>query len=271
MSFKTAVIQIDSGSDKAKNLAKIEKFILEACSRQAKFIALPEVFNLRGVHDESIENAEDINSGETIQLIKKLARENQVWILAGSLMIKANDKGLPFNTSLLVSSTGELVASYKKMHLFDMVQGSTQIRESSRNQSGTSSQVAALNIAGQNCKLGMSICYDLRFPELYRKYADERVELITVPSAFTHYTGQAHWQVLCRARAIENQAYVIAPNQCGTGGTVRSYGHSLIVDPWGEILAEASGDKEEIIYANIDLKRLNEIRSKLPVLEHRKL
>jgi nitrilase len=152
-----------------------------------------------------------------------------------------------------------------------MVQGSTQIRESDRNQSGINPQIANLNIDGTEMKLGMSICYDLRFPELYRKYAAEQVELISVPSAFTHYTGQAHWQVLCRARAIENQAYVIAPNQCGTGGQVRSYGHSLIVDPWGEILAEASGDKEEIIYADIDLSRLREIRSKLPVLEHRKL
>jgi deaminated glutathione amidase len=268
--LKISVIQINSGSDKAKNLAKAEKFILEACSQQAQFIALPEVFNLRGVADESIDNAEDLNSGETIQLIKKLARENQVWILAGSLMIKAV-KGLPYNTSLLISAQGEITASYKKIHLFDMTQGSTQIRESLRNQSGTSPQVATLSIAGQNYKLGMSICYDLRFPELYRKYAEERVELITVPSAFTHYTGQAHWQVLCRARAIENQAYVIAPNQCGAGGAVRSYGHSLIVDPWGEILAEASGDKEEIIYADIDLNRLNEIRSKLPVLEHRRL
>ncbi len=269
--MKISVIQINSGSNKVANLAKTEKFILEACFKQAKFIALPEVFNLRGVHNESLENAEDINSGETIQLVKKLARENQVWILAGSLMVKALDGGLPYNTSLLVSPSGEITATYKKIHLFDMVQGATQIRESLRNQSGTSPQVATLDIAGQNYKLGMSICYDLRFPELYRNYADERVELITVPSAFTHYTGQAHWTVLCRARAIENQAYVIAPNQCGDGGAVRSYGHSLIVDPWGEILAEASGDKEEIIYADIDLDRLNEIRSKLPVLEHRKL
>lgn len=270
MKFKAAVIQLNSGINKHENLVKVEKFILEACSNQAEYIALPEVFNLRGIHDESSENAENMNVGETIQLLKKLAGENQVWILAGSMMIKA-PQGLPYNTSLLVSPEGEINATYKKIHLFDMLQGTTQIRESDRNQSGTNSQVAIFNIGGHDYKLGMSICYDLRFPELYREYTKDRVELITIPSAFTHYTGQAHWQVLCRARAIENQAYVIAPNQCGSGGTVRSYGHSLIIDPWGEILAEASGDKEEVIYADIDLTRLQEIRSKLPVLEHRKL
>lgn len=267
MKFKAAIIQLNSGSNKAENLTKTEKFILEASGQQAQFIALPEVFNLRGA-----DGAEDLHSGESIQLIRKLASQNQVWILAGSLMVKAlDDSGLPYNTSLLISPEGEITATYKKIHLFDMTQGATQIRESDRNQSGNSPEIANLNIDNVDMKLGMSICYDLRFPELYRNYATERVELITVPSAFTHYTGEAHWQLLCRARAIENQAYVIAPDQCGAGGQVRSYGHSLIVDPWGQVLAEASGDQEEIIYADIDLDRLKEIRSKLPVLEHRKL
>lgn len=268
--LKTAVIQINSGADKLQNLAKVEKFILQACAAHAKFIALPEVFSFRGAKDQSINNAEDLEHGAAIQLIKNLAKQNKVWILAGSAIAKAN-QGLPFNSSLLISDEGEQVARYDKMHLFDMVQGKVEILESSKTQAGSGPQLVSMKIEGEEYKLGMSICYDLRFPELYRIYAQERAEIIAVPSAFTQYTGQAHWTVLCRARAIENQAYVIAPNQCGDGGSVKSYGHSLIVDPWGEILAEASGDQEEIIYADIDLAKLQEIRKRLPVLEHRKL
>ncbi|MBT6844055.1 MAG: carbon-nitrogen hydrolase family protein [Candidatus Melainabacteria bacterium] len=259
--MKIAAIQINAGSNKAENLAKIEDYVNRA---QADFIALPEVCNYRGGNEATLSSAESFEDSETIKLIQKLALKKKSWILIGSLMLQA--EGLPFNSSILISPQGLVTARYDKIHLFDMNFKGQQIRESSKSQAGLKPVIAQVN----KLKLGMSICYDLRFPELYRHYAKERVELISVPSSFTKITGEAHWHCLLRARAIENQAFVIAPNQGGDNQGVKSYGHSMIIDPWGKILAEA-GEEETIIYADLDMDELGKVRAKLPVLDHIRL
>lgn len=270
-SLKVALVQINAGADKDSNINKVSNFINEAAKQDVQLIALPEVFNFRSKeHGQSLNAAEEIKDSESIKKISELAQKLQINILIGSMMIKPK-QGLPFNTSLLIDSKGNIISEYQKIHLFDIKYGNQEILESSRNQSGSKPVIAKLSIGKEEIKIGMSVCYDLRFPELYRNYAKEKVEIITVPSAFTQVTGEAHWHTLVRARAIENQCFVLAPNQCGDGGQVKTYGHSLIVGPWGEILAEASGDKEELIYADLDFNQLRDIRSRLPSLEHRKL
>lgn len=269
--LKVALIQINSGADKASNLRRVSNFINEAARHEAKLIALPEVFNFRSKdHGQNPQSSEILNESESLETVSNLARIHQIYILAGSIMIKPS-QGLPFNTSLLINPQGKIIAEYQKIHLFDIQYGEQKILESSRNQAGYKPVIARIPIDNEEIKIGLSICYDLRFPELYRIYAKEKVEIITVPSAFTQVTGEAHWHTLVKARAIENQCFVLAPNQCGDGGQVQTYGHSLIVDPWGNILAEASGEREEIIYAELDFSKLKDIRSKLPSLEHRKL
>ena len=265
--FKIAAVQMNSGSDKEKNLKQAEKLIILAVKKKAKFIVLPEVFNYRGKLSEAVRFAETI-PGYSTNLISQLAKKHKVWILIGSLLEKERKNLKPFNTSVLINPSGKTVAKYRKMHLFDIKLKGKQILESSRNQAGKNPKLAKV----ENIKVGLSICYDLRFPELYRYYSKSGAEIICIPSSFTKPTGQAHWHTLIKARAIENFAYVIAPNQAGTGsGGVKTYGHSLIVDPWGKILAEGSANKEEVIFAEIDLNYLKKIRKNLPALEHRKL
>ena len=232
---------------------------------------MPEVFNYREKLSEAGRAAETIPSYST-NFISKLAKKYKVWILIGSMMEKVGaDRNLPskpFNTSVLINPQGKIVAKYRKIHLFDIKLNGKEILESSRNQAGTNPKLAKV----ENIKVGLSICYDLRFPELYRYYSKNGAEIICIPSSFTKPTGEAHWHTLVKARAIENFAYVIAPNQAGTGsGGVKTFGHSLIVDPWGKVLAEGSANKKEVICAEIDLEYLNKIRKNLPTLEHRKL
>ncbi len=271
--LKVAAVQMLSGSDKEKNLKQAKKLITLAVKKKARFIVLPEVFNYRGKLSEAFKVAESI-PGYSTNLISQLAKKYKVWILIGSLMEKSRRLGpgtqpsKPYNTSVLINPKGKITAKYRKIHLFDIKLKGKEILESSRNQAGKNPQLAKV----ENIKVGLSICYDLRFPELYRYYSKNDAEIICIPSSFTKLTGEAHWHTLIKARAIENFAYVIAPNQAGTGsGGVKTYGHSLIVDPWGKILAEGSRDKEEVIFAEIDLDYLEKIRKNLPSLEHRKL
>ena len=265
--MKLACIQLNSGSNKTENLAKVSEFIKEAATHGAKFISLPEVFNFRGTKEECIENAE-LMTGKSIVLLQGLAQEYKVWILNGSFFEKVEGEKLPYNTSVLISPEGKVEAVYRKMHLFDVEVKDKVIKESEKSQAGREPCIAFIQ---NQFKLGMSICYDLRFPELYRLYAKERVELISVPSAFTKVTGLEHWHCLLKTRAIENQTYVIAANQCGAASGVETYGHSLIVDPWGRVLIEASENKEEIIYADMNLDYLYKLRQEIPVLDHRLL
>jgi predicted amidohydrolase len=263
--LKIAVIQMTSSQDKEKNLKQAEKLITNAVKKGAKFIALPEVFNFRGNLNEAPKHAEKI-PGYSSLYIARLAKKHKVWILIGSMLEKGSSK--PFNTSVLINPNGKIIAKYKKIHLFDIKLKGKEILESKRNQAGELPKIVSVN----GIKCGMSICYDLRFPELYRYYSKKGVKIIFIPSSFTKPTGEAHWHTLVKARAIENLAYVVAPNQAGVGSAgVRTYGHSLVVDPWGNIMAEGPPDKEGVIFADIDLNHQNKIRQNLPALEHRKL
>ena len=260
-----AAVQMTSGSDKEKNLKQSEKLIKSASKKGAYFIALPEVFNYRGNLQEAAKQAETI-PGYSTNLISMLAKENKKWILIGSMLEKS--KSLPFNTSVLINPKGKIVAKYRKMHLFDIKIKGKEILESSRNQAGRKPVIASVG----KSKIGLSVCYDLRFPELYRFYSSQGCEIICVPSSFIKPTGIVHWHTLIKARAIENLAYVIAPNQAGVGSSgIKTFGHSLIVDPWGKILAEGPSNGEEVIFAEVNLEYLKRVRANLPALEHRKI
>lgn len=270
--MKIALIQIASSNDKAKNLEKISKSIREAVANSAELIALPEVFNYRAELGDAITNYENIEDSESLKLLEALAKELEVWVLSGSILAHENSSSMPLNTSVLINPQGKITAKYSKIHLFKVSFGDKVIDESQKSQAGTKPVIAEIiSEEKSKFKIGMSICYDLRFPELYRNYAKKHCEIIYVPSAFTYKTGEAHWEILLRARAIENQAYVIAPNQCGSSSGVESYGNSMVIDPWGNILARASTKDEEIIYTKIDLETINKARSIIPALEHIRL
>lgn len=255
-----------SGGDKEKNLKQAEKLVTTAAKNKAVFVALPEVFNFRGKLSDAAKSAETV-PGYSTKFISNLARKNRIWILIGSMMEK-NKNHKPFNTSVLINPQGEIIAKYRKIHLFDIKLKGKTILESSRNKAGDKPKLTKV----KNVKVGLSICYDLRFPELYRKYSEDGAEIICIPSSFTKPTGEAHWHTLIKSRAIENLCYVIAPNQAGTGsGGIKTFGHSLIVDPWGKILAEGPSNGEAVIFADIDLDYLKNIRANLPALEHRKI
>ncbi len=275
-SLKVAVIQMKSGEDKEKNLIQAKKLIQTAIKKNIDFIALPEVFNYRGNINEASKMAEII-PGYSSNFISDLAKKYNVWILIGSMMenrgsenqkIRKSGNKKPFNTSVLINPKGEIVTKYRKMHLFDIKLKGQEILESSRNQAGKEPKLVKI----KNIKVGLSICYDLRFPELYRHYSQMGAKILCIPSSFTKPTGEAHWHTLIKARAIENLSYVIAPNQSGTGTSgIKTYGHSLIVDPWGKVLAEGPPDKEAVVFAELDFSYLDKIRRNLPALEHRKL
>ena len=271
--IKVAAIQINSGKNKEKNLSQAGRLIKEAALKKAYLIVLPEVFNFRGDLKEAAKMAEYI-PGFSTNFISNLAKKYKTWILIGSMMEKSRKRGSgtppskPFNTSLLINPQGKIISKYRKMHLFDIKLGKKEILESKRNQAGTKPETVSIG----KFKVGLSICYDLRFPELYRLYSKKGVHILCIPSSFTDQTGKAHWHTLIRARAIENLCYVIAPNQFGKGsGGVKTYGHSLIVDPWGKILAEGPSNKEAVLVRDIDLDYINKTRKNLPALEHRKI
>lgn len=261
-----------TGRDKEKNLKQAEKLISKAVKNNARFIVLPEVFNFRGKLSCAANAAEPI-PGHSTKFVSRLAKKYKIWILIGSMMERVGAgftpaHAKPFNTSVLINPRGKIIAKYRKMHLFDIRLKGKEILESKRNQAGKNPKIVKV----QNAKVGLTICYDLRFPELYRYYSKKGAEIICIPSSFTKPTGEAHWHTLIKARAIENLCYVIAPNQAGVGsGGIKTYGHSLIVDPWGKILAEGPANKEAVIFADVDLDYLKKIRRNLPALEHRKL
>lgn len=256
--MKTAVIQIHSSNNKSENIQKSLHFLDEAERNSARFILLPEVFTFRGImrglKDEPLTKTSFLNSladdisGSTINHFQKFAAQKKVFILAGSLYERSSDPERAYNSSVLVGDDGKILQVYRKKNLFNAVIGEKKYCESDYFLAGKDSKLANVG----EFSVGMSVCYDLRFPELYREYRDQGANCLCVPSAFTYATGQAHWHTLTKARAIENLSYVLAPNQTGTDNLGRKcYGHSLIIDPWGEILAEASEDREEIIYADL--------------------
>jgi predicted amidohydrolase len=267
MYISIALIQLTSSSDIAANIAKIEKLVKKAAAQGAELVALPEnAFYMRG-DDKIAPPKYTEKSHPAVKAAAQMARRYGVWLLAGSVAVipsPGNDTK-SYNHSLLFNPQGKIVARYDKIHLFDVQVGDGQVyRESARFMPGKKSVVAKM--AGS--KLGMTVCYDLRFPHLYRKLAKAGAEILAVPAAFTQVTGEAHWHVLLRARAIENTCFVIAPAQTGEHpGGRKTYGHSLIIDPWGKILADG-GTKEGIVMAKIDLDDVKKVRTKLPSLKH---
>jgi predicted amidohydrolase len=256
-----------ASDNKAANLAEAERWIRAAASQGAQIVALPEVFIWRGSQKREREFAEPL-PGPTSAAMSRLAGELHIHLLAGSILEEIPGSNKAYNTSLLFDAAGKLIASYRKIHLFDVdLANGVSLRESETRAFDNSVIVAETELG---C-LGLTICYDLRFPELYRGLAARGAQLIFVPSAFTAYTGQAHWETLLRARAIENQVYIVAPDQFGkSAGSVETYGHSMIVDPWGRIIAERA-DGGGVVGAEIDLEYLAQVRSELPALMHRKL
>lgn len=267
MNYLAAAIQMRSGSDKAANLATAERLVRLAATRGAQLAALPEAFNWRGSHPEEGSNAERLD-GETLARMARLARELGIHLLAGSITERSEDDSRNYNTSVMLGPDGQRLAVYRKIHLFDVdLAGGPTVRESERKLAGTEIAVARTALG----LVGLSICYDLRFPELYRSLASRGATVVTVPSAFTFTTGEAHWEVLLRARAIENQCYVLAPAQYGRNvHGYADYGNSLIVDPWGRVVARAS-EGEDAVIAGIDQDYVSQVRRELPALDHRRL
>ena len=262
----TAAIQLNAGSDKLQNIDSATNLITKAAHKGAHLIALPELFTWRGRRKEIKHNCEPI-PGPTSMRMSELASSLKIFLLCGSI-IERNPKGpKPFNTSILINPQGKIVAYYRKLHLFKVaIKGKANIDEKSLYTAGNEVKTAVTPFG----KVGFTICYDLRFPELYRSLCNKGVLTIFVPSAFTFETGKAHWESLLRSRAIENQIYIIAPNQYGKDPLGnRNFGHSMIVDPWGTIIAKCTTG-EKIIYGELDLNYLKIIRKELPSLQHKR-
>lgn len=259
--MKVVLIQLNAGPDKRKNIDRALRLVMEAVRKKAQWVILPEVFNYRGPSKNK--SAAELIPGPSTAPLMLVARAHKVFILAGSIYEKVKGKGKVYNTSALINDRGKVIAKYRKINLFKARVGAKTIDETKTFLPGENPRLATVG----GFKIGMSICYDLRFPELYRDYARKGADVLCVPSSFTKATGRAHWENLLRARAIENLCYVLAPNQIGKGaGGVATYGNSMIIDPWGKILARASDNKEQMIYVDLNKSQLNKARRTLPAV-----
>ena len=260
---KVAAVQLSSGSDVALNVDSATDLVLKAADGGAQYIQLPEYFNYLGPEERYDAVAESI-PGKTTSHFAEIARSRGVAIHIGSMLEQSQIPGRCFNTSVVIDQYGSIAAKYRKTHLFDVdVQGEVVYRKSDAISPGDELIVA--DVSGF-C-LGMSICFDLRFPELYRRLATNGAEVIAIPAAFAASTGRAHWSVLVRARAIENHAFVIAAAQVGTTAEGSAFfGHSMIVDPWGDVLAESLEEGEDVVVATIDLNEVLRRRAQISVL-----
>jgi len=261
--FKVAGIQYCAGDNHAQNLKHIKPMIKKA-AETALFVALPEAATyIAADPDQLMSSAEWDDDSPSQRELSELARSLNIWLLIGSLILRKKNKNQLVNRSLLVKPNGDLACIYDKIHMFDADIGDGQTyRESNKFTSGSSPILAKVGTVN----VGLSICYDVRFPHLYRKLAQDGAKILLVPSAFTEKTGRAHWHVLLRARAIENGCFVIAPAQSGTHADGRkTFGHSLIVDPWGTIIADA-GIGDAVITAELDLNAVEQARKSVPSL-----
>ena len=265
-SYLAAAIQMTSVPDLEKNLVQAEELIELAVRQGAELVGLPENFPFMGNEAEKLAQAPEIARASE-KFLKTMAQRFQITILGGGFPVPVNTDKV-HNTALLIDPTGKEVARYQKVHLFDvnLPDGNTY-RESLTVQAG--SQLPPIYTSEKLGTLGLSVCYDIRFPELYRYLSSSGVDILFVPAAFTAYTGKDHWQILLQARAIENTCYLIAPAQTGNHYAMRqTHGHAAIIDPWGIILADA-GDQPGIAIANIDPERLQQVRIQMPSLQHR--
>jgi len=263
--FRLACLQLNSGNDLQANLAAVRLMTCEAAGNGAQFVLTPEyALMMDGSGRVMRERALGVDGAPALGALQSLAREHGVWFLAGSLTVRTDEERIA-NRSFLISADGHVVATYDKIHMFDVtLPDGKVIRESSAYRSGDRAMVAETPWG----RLGMTVCYDLRFPGLFRTLAQAGAQFITVPSSFQRQTGKVHWHTLLKARAIDNECFIIAPAMCGDhSGNRQSYGHTLVIDPWGEILAEG-GEAPEIVYADIDPARVAKVRGMIPSLEH---
>lgn len=280
--MKVAAIQMVSTPRVDENLQQALSLIKEAAQAGAELIGLPEYFCLMGLRDaDKLAIAEDLGQGPLQDALSAAAREHGVWLMGGTLPIKVPGQAPDaaarvFNTTLVYNPAGERVARYDKIHLFRFDDGQRRYDEAATLQAGTQPVAfAAQSQSGQPWRVGLSVCYDLRFPELYRALMRPEsggpCEILTAPAAFTYPTGQAHWELLLRTRAVENQCFVIAPAQGGTHENGRrTWGHAMVIDPWGEVLA-VQDEGLGVVLANLNRARLDEVRMQLPALTHRVL
>jgi deaminated glutathione amidase len=262
---RAAAVQLNSTEDKDRNLEAADRLTRAAADEGADLVVLPEKFNLLGTREHYLSGAETLD-GPAMRWARETARELAIDIVAGSIAERREGREKLSNTSVHFGPDGEPKAVYRKIHMFDVEVGGHVYRESDSEEPGAE---IVLSETADGVPLGLTVCYDLRFPELFRILAVEGARIVALPSAFTKVTGQAHWEILVRARAIENQAFVVAADQFGAHPEGKeSFGGSLIVDPWGEVLARAP-DEECFIAADLDLTRQDEVREKLPSLANR--
>lgn len=264
--IRAACVQLESGADKSENLAKADALVDRAAKAGARLVVLPEKWNGIGNAAALHELAEPLEGGETVTTMAEWARRHDLWLVGGSITERRDGHERLSNTCCVFAPDGELAAVYRKIHLFDVEVGGQVYRESEAEEPG--GERVLVDVDGWGT--GLTICYDIRFPELYRLLTLAGAEILTVPANFTLATGKDHWRLLLRARAVENQCYVLAAAQVGEPMPGRpSYGHSAIVDPWGTVLADAP-DEETVIVADLDRARLRRIRETLPSLANRR-
>jgi len=264
-SFTAAAVQFQVGGDKQANFEIVERLTRQAAARGARLVGLPELFYWGGPREQEAVAAEAV-PGPTTRRLSDLARALGVYLVGGSILEKVDGDSRVYNTCCTFDPEGTMVALYRKVHLFDVDIGDrVAVRESDTRRAGDRAVVLPTDLG----TIGLAVCYDLRFPELFRRLVDRDAVLVCMPSAFTLATGAVHWEPLLRARAIENQLYVVAPNQVGRGASgIANYGNSMIVDPWGTVLARAA-DGDGVVLADIDLGYLERVRREIPCLEHR--
>jgi predicted amidohydrolase len=266
--LSVAAVQLQSQADVTQNLERARELTRRAAGRGAQLVLLPENFAYFGAEADKRAIAEPLASGPIAAALADIARESSVYLVGGGFPEQSGDPQRPHNTALLVGPDGKQLAAYRKIHLFDVELGAGG---SYAESAATSPGDAPVVVDVDGFKVGLSICYDLRFPELYRALSEQGADALLVPAAFTLHTGKDHWHVLLRARAIESQAFVVAAAQHGSHpGGRQTYGHSLVVDPWGTVIAEAS-DGPGLACATLERERLEAVRRSLPSLQHRKL
>ena len=266
ITYKAACVQMTTGDDVDANINQLEPLLDEAHTKGAKLIVTPE--NTFYMRREGTMHLPPIQTEEHpgIRFTQDWANRHGVWVIIGSIRAKVPGTEKAANRQVVINPHGQIVATYDKLYLFDVTLNGKEFFESSQFVSGNEAVVVRTDMVGD---IGLSICYDIRFPHLYRHLALQGANVLTTPAAFMSHTGKVHWHVLQRARAIENASFVLAAGQCGQHpGKRESYGHSLIVNPWGDVLAEASPDKPEVITAEIDLGFAEKIRHRIPVLVH---
>ena len=263
--MRIGLVQINSQEDRQRNVARAVELIGQAAAQGAQLVALPEYTTFLGRSEVQPQHVEAID-GETAQALSSAAKRHNVWIHGGSMIERSGQPHKNYNTSLVFNPNGERVAMYRKIHLFDVDIAPGSYRESDSLIPGE--DIVTTDING--VRLGLTICFDVRFPELYRALALAGAKIIAVPAAFTAFTGKDHWEVLLRARAIENQCYIIAPAQWGEHPVGRMcYGRSMIINPWGTVIAQAA-DGEGVVVANLDMADLERIRTAVPSLANRR-